>query len=343
MVCRAQALARGTAVVALAVLTTAPALAQEVNIYSARHYDSDDQLYAMFEEETGIAVNVIEGDSDQLIERIAREGEASPADILITVDAGRLWRAQDAGIFAEVDSEVLNERIPEELREPTGKWYAFSQRMRLIYYNKESVGDDHIATYEELGSPDLDGNVCIRSSTNIYNQSLVASRLYHLGAEETESWLEGLVDNMARDPEGGDTDQIRGAATGECDYAVANHYYWVRLHQSDDPTDQQHADAVGLIFPNQETTGAHVNVGGAGVVRNAPNHDNAVAFLEFLSSDEAQQHFAVGNSEFPVVDGVDAGPVLAEWGDIQTDDVNVSVLGRYNPEAVRMMDRAGWR
>lgn len=343
MILRGLSLAPASAIVALAAATAAPALAQEVNIYSARHYDTDDQLYEMFEEETGIAVNIIEGDSDQLIQRILREGEASPADVLITVDAGRLWRGQDAGIFAEVDSDVLNDRIPEELREPTGKWFAFSQRMRLIYYNKESVGDDPVATYEELGSQDLNGDVCIRSSTNIYNQSLVASRLYHHGAEETEAWLEGLVDNMARDPEGGDTDQIRGAATGECDYAVANHYYWVRLHESDDATDQEHADAVGLIFPNQETTGAHVNVGGAGVVRNAPNHDNAVAFLEFLSSDEAQRHFADGNSEFPVVDGVEASSVIAEWGDIQTDDVNVSVLGRYNPEAVRMMDRAGWR
>ncbi|SEL56827.1 Fe(3+) ABC transporter substrate-binding protein [Halomonas daqiaonensis] len=317
--------------------------ADEVNLYSARHYDSDDALYQAFTEETGIEVNVLEGDSDQLIERIQREGVASPADVMITVDAGRLWRAEQDGIFQGIESDVLAERLPDAMRHPEGKWFGFSQRARAIFYNRDAVDPSQISSYEELTNPEWEGKVCIRSSNNIYNQSLLASLIAHHGAEEAEAWAQGVVDNMARDPEGGDTDQIRGVASGECDLAVANHYYYVRLLHSDDEADREVARQVGILFPNQDGRGTHVNVGGAGVVADAPNRDNAIRFLEFLASDEAQEIFASGNYEFPVVEGIKKDPVLESWGEFKKDDLNISELGENNPEAVRIFDRVGWR
>lgn len=319
------------------------ALADEINLYSARHYDSDERLYEAFTEETGIDVNVLEGDSDQLIERIQREGVASPADVMMTVDAGRLWRAEEEGIFQSVESDLLDERVPEAMHHPDGLWFGFSQRARAIFYNRENFDPSEIASYEDLADPKFKGEVCIRSSNNIYNQSLLASMVEHKGADGAEEWAQGVVDNMARDPEGGDTDQIRGVASGECDLAVANHYYYVRLLKSDDDADREAARKVGIIFPNQDGRGTHVNVGGAGVVKNAPHHDNAVRFLEFLASDTAQHIFASGNNEFPVVEGIHKDPVLESWGNFKKDDVNVSVLGENNPEAVRIFDRVGWR
>ncbi|MCK2183868.1 Fe(3+) ABC transporter substrate-binding protein [Halomonas getboli] len=319
------------------------AAADEVNIYSARHYDSDQALYDAFTEETGIEVNVLEGGSDQLIQRIEREGQASPADVMMTVDAGRLWRAEQEDIFASVDSELLDERLPANMHHPEGKWFGFSQRVRAIFYNPEKVGADELKTYEDLADPRFKGEICIRSSNNIYNQSLLASMIAHHGEEGAEQWAQGVVDNMARDPEGGDIDQILGVASGECDVAVANHYYYVRMLKSDDDATREAAEQVQILFPNQGGRGAHINIGGAGMVKGAPHPDNAVRFLEFLASDEAQSIFASGNHEFPVVDGVPIDDVLASWGDFKTDDLNVSVLGENNPQAVRIFDRVGWR
>ncbi|MBW6393205.1 Fe(3+) ABC transporter substrate-binding protein [Billgrantia antri] len=319
------------------------AIAEEINLYSARHYDSDEKLYQAFTEETGIEVNLLEGDSDQLIERIQREGVASPADVMITVDAGRLWRAEQDGVFQSVESDVLAERLPESMRHPEGKWFGFSQRVRAIYYNPENVDPSEITSYEDLADPRWEGEVCIRSSNNIYNQSLLASLIEHHGEEGAEEWAQGVVNNMARDPEGGDTDQIKAVAAGECDLAVGNHYYYVRLLESEDAADREVADKVSILFPNQDDRGIHVNVGGAGVVATAPNRENAIRFLEFLASDEAQEIFAAGNYEFPVVEGVKMSETLESWGEIKKDDLNVSILGENNPEAVRIFDRVGWR
>ncbi len=322
---------------------SAGAAANEVNLYSARHYDSDEHLYEAFTEKTGIEVNLLEGDSDQLIERIKREGAASPADVMMTVDAGRLWRAEQEGIFQGIESDVLDERLPEAMRHPEGKWFGFSQRARAIYYNRGNFDPSQIDSYEDLADPAFEGQVCIRSSNNIYNQSLLASMIEHHGEEGAETWAQGVVENMARDPEGGDTDQIRGAASGVCDLAVANHYYYVRLLKSDDEADREAARKVGILFPNQDGRGTHMNIGGAGVVAGAPNRENAIQFLEFLSSDEAQEIFASGNNEFPVVEGVKKDPVLESWGNFKKDDTNISILGENNPEAIRIFDRVGWR
>ncbi|KAA0009818.1 Fe(3+) ABC transporter substrate-binding protein [Billgrantia pellis] len=318
-------------------------MAEEVNLYSARHYDSDETLYQAFTEQTGIKVNLLEGESDQLIERIQREGVASPADVMITVDAGRLWRAEQEGIFQSVESDVLDERLPESMRHPEGKWFGFSQRVRAILYNPENIDPSEITSYEDLADPQLEGEVCIRSSNNIYNQSLLASMIEHHGAEAAEEWAQGIVNNMARDPEGGDTDQIKAVASGECDLAVANHYYYVRLLESDDAAEREVAEKVDILFPNQGDRGTHVNVGGAGVVEGAPNRENAIRFLEFLASDEAQKIFAAGNYEFPVVEGVKLSETLESWGEFKKDDLNVSILGENNPEAIRIFDRVGWR
>lgn len=319
------------------------ALAQEVNVYSARHYDSDVMLYDAFTDATGIEVNVIEGDSNQLIERIKREGIASPADILMTVDAGNLWRAEQEGIFQGVDSDQLAERLPEAMQHPDGLWFGFSQRVRVIYYDREAVDPGDIESYADLADPRWEGEICIRSSSNIYNQSLMASLVEHHGEEVAEQWARGIVDNMARQPQGGDTDQIRGVAAGECEVGIGNHYYYVRLLKSDDVADREQARRVGLIFPNQDDRGSHVNIGGAGVVANSPNRDNAVRLLEFLASDTAQEIFALGNNEFPVIDSVKREPVLESFGNFNRDDVNMSALGENNPAAVRIFDRVGWR
>lgn len=321
------------------------AAADVVNVYSARHYDADDELYAAFTEETGFEVRLLEGDSDQLIERIKREGAVSPADVMITVDAGRLWRAEQEGIFQEVDSDVLNERIPARLRHPDGLWFGFSQRLRVIFYNRENFDPEAegLSSYEDLADPRFEDRICIRSSTNIYNQSLLASLIHEHGENAATEWAQGVVNNLARPPQGGDTDQIRGAAAGECEIAVANHYYYLRLLLSDDAADREVAERVGIVFPNQDGRGVHANVGGAGVVDGAPNREAAVALLEFLASDRAQEIFARGNNEYPVVDGAERVDAIDEWGDLVFDEVNVSVYGRYNPAAVRIADRVGWR
>lgn len=315
----------------------------ELNLYSSRHYNTDQALYDEFTEETGIQVNLLEGDADELIERIKSEGDNSPADVLCTVDAGRLWRADQEGIFAPTASEVLEEAIPENLRHPEGHWFGFSKRARVIMYHKDRVDPDQISSYEELADPQWQGKVLIRSSGNIYNQSLVAALIESLGMEETEAWAEGVVDNMARPPEGGDTDQIRALAAGEGDLAVSNTYYLARLINSEDPADQEVAEAVGVIFPNQEGRGTHVNISGCGVVATAPNAEAAVQFLEYLVTPAAQSYFADGNNEYPVVEGVAPNSTVVSLGEFKEDTISATVYGENNPEAVKLFDRVGWR
>ncbi|MEX0451407.1 Fe(3+) ABC transporter substrate-binding protein [Spiribacter sp. 218] len=319
------------------------AAAQTLNLYTARHYDSDEALYDAFTDATGIEVNVLEGDSDQLIERIRREGAASPADVFMTVDAARLQRAENAGILAPVDSEVLESRLPAALQHPDDLWFGFSERVRVVYYNTDVYDEPPLERYEDLADARFDDEICIRSSSNDYNQSLVASLIAANGLEATEAWAESLVENMARPPQGGDTDQLRAVAAGECSLGVGNHYYYTRLELSDDPQDQAVVDTTALFFPNQDDRGAHRNIGGAALVDGAPNADAAVQFLEFLASDEAQRMFSMGNNEFPAVDGIEPIEALQPYADRRLDDLNVGVLGENNAQAVRLMDRAGWR
>ena len=316
---------------------------REVNVYSSRHYDSDDEIYKEFTEATGIRVNLIEGKDDELIERIKSEGQNSPADVLITVDAGRLWRAEQAGVLQPVESEKLESAIPDNLQHPDNLWFGLTQRARVIAYNKAEVQPTELSTYEALVEPGWKGRVCIRSSSNIYNQSLLGSMIATVGADATETWTKGLVGNLAREPEGGDVDQIKAVAAGQCDVAIVNHYYWARMMASDDAADREVANKVGLFFPNQGDRGTHVNISGAGVVATSPHEENAIAFLEFLASPEAQAVFAKGSHEFPVVEGVESDPVVEALGDFKADTINVSALGSNNPKAVEIADRAGWK
>ena len=319
------------------------ATAQELNIYSSRHYQTDEALYSTFTEQTGIQINRIEDKEDPLIERIKAEGVNSPADVLITVDVGRLWRADQEGLFQPTRSKILEERIPENLRHPDGHWFGFSSRARVIFYNKEMVDPAEIGSYEDLADPKWNDMVCIRSSSNVYNLSLLASLVAHHGEEKAQEWAEGVVANFARDPQGGDTDQIKAVGTGECGLAVANTYYFVRLLQSDDPADKEIVENVGVIFPNQDGRGTHINISGAGVVKNAPHKEAAVKFLEYLASDEAQRYFAHGNNEYPVVEGVAESNALSTLGDFKADSINVSVYGENQPLAQKIFDRAGWK
>ncbi len=325
----------------LALCTAVPALASELNLYSSRHYDTDLRLYDRFTELTGIKVNLIEGSADELIERIVAEGANSPADVLITVDAGRLYRAETLGLFQPVESAILTERIPPHLRDPENLWFGLTTRARVIFYNVEKGLPEELERYEDLADPRFEGKVCMRSSSNIYNVSLLAELIEVLGEDAAEAWARGIGRNLARPPQGGDTDQIRAVAAGECDLALANTYYWGRLKASANPDDNAVADATAFIFPNQNDRGTHVNISGAGVLVHAPNRDNAIAFLEYLVSDEAQQLLADGNNEYPVVPGVQITGPMAAFTEFRASGVNAEVYGRNASRAIAVWDRAG--
>ena len=317
--------------------------ADEVNLYSSRHYDTDQALYDNFTEATGIKVNLIEAGADELIARIQSEGVSSPADLLITVDAGRLWRAEQAGIFQPVKSAVLADRLPDNMRHPEGLWMGLSKRARVIVYNRTAGMPEPLATYADLANPAHEGKVCIRSSSNIYNISLMASIVARDGEAAAEEWATGVVANFARTPQSNDTGQIRAVASGECGIAIANTYYLARLAASEDPQDQAVAAAVGIVFPDQADNGTHVNISGAGLVKTSPNPENAIRFLEYLASDEAQSLFANGNHEYPAVPGIAANSTVVALGDFAEDSLNTSELGVNQAAALMVFDRAGWK
>ena len=322
------------------------AFAQEnvVNVYSGRHYQTDEALYAGFTKATGIKVNRIEASEDAIIERIRNEGARSPADVMITVDAGRLWRAEQLGLFQPVKSSVLDKRIPDNLREPGGHWFGFSTRARVIAYNKDKVKPGEITSYEQLADPKWRGRLCMRSSTNIYNLSLMGALIDHLGAQKAEQWAKSVRENLAQEPKGGDTDQLKNVAAGACDVTVSNQYYYARLARSQKPDEKQVADKIGVVFPNQTSWGTHVNISGAGVLKHAPHRENAVKFLEYLASDEAQRYFADGNNEWPAVRGVKVdNPVLNALGEFKADRLNVAALGKNQPESQKIYDRVAWK
>jgi iron(III) transport system substrate-binding protein len=313
----------------------------EVNVYSARHYDTDMALYEQFTERTGITVNLIEGGSDALIERIVNEGEFSPADMLITVDAGRIWRAQEKGIFQAVESTTMSERVPANLRNADGYWYGLSKRARVIVFNKERGLPIEVKRYEDLASPALKGLVCMRTSSNIYNLSLMSALIESSDEVAAQAWATGVVNNFARSPQGNDTAQLKAIAAGECGVTIANTYYIGRILGSKKAQDKAIAANLGVIFPNQDDRGSHINISGAGITKYAPNKDNAVLFLEYLTSDFAQKLFAEGNNEYPVW-GAASGPV-ATLGRFKEDVLDVQVLGQRQAEAVRVYDRSGWQ
>jgi len=331
---------------AVAALLAGTALAQDqvLNLYSSRHYQTDEALYANFTKATGIKINRIEGGEDPLIERIRNEGERSPADVLITVDAGRLWRAEQLGLFQPVKSATLESRIPANLREPGGLWYGFSTRARVIAYNKAKVKAGEIRDYEDLADAKWKGRVCMRSSTNIYNLSLLGAMIEHLGEAKAQEWAQGVRNNMAQDPKGGDTDQLKAVAAGQCDVTISNQYYYARLLRSDKADERQVGEKIAVVFPNQGTWGTHVNISGAGVLKNAPHRAAAIRFLEYLASEVALRYFADGNNEWPAVASVKVdNPVLKMLGEFKRDQINVAVLGRNQPSSQKLYDRVAWK
>jgi iron(III) transport system substrate-binding protein len=335
-----------TAGLALAAALAFPAAAQEnvLNLYTARHYSTDEALYTNFTKLTGIKVNRIEGGEDALFERIKAEGANSPADVFLTVDIGRLEKADEAGIFAPVKSKVLDERIPAQYRDPQGDWFGFSARARMIVYNKLAVKPGEIKNYEDLADPRWKGKVCVRSSAHPYQLSLTASMISNLGEAKAEQWAKGLVANLARDPKGGDTDQIRAVASGECALALTNQYYLVRLMRSAKPEDKAVVEAIGWVWPNQDNRGTQMNISGGGMLKNAPHKDAAIKFLEYLASDEAQRYFADGNNEWPTVPTVKiANPALEALGKFKADPINVSTIAKNQAAAQKLSDRVGYK
>jgi iron(III) transport system substrate-binding protein len=330
------------ALLAAAFVGTAGAEEKVLNLYSARHYQTDEALYANFTKQTGIKINRIEGKEEELLERIKNEEANSPADVLVTVDAARLAKAHELGLFAPVKSKLLESRIPANLR--TEDWFSFSTRGRVIVYNKAAVKADMVQSYEDLANPQLKGKVCTRSGSHPYNLSLMASIIAHNGEAKAEAWAKGVVANFARAPKGGDTDQIKAVAAGECGVTISNTYYVARLMRSDKAEDKKVMEKVGVIWPNQKTTGTHINVSGGGMLKNAPHKEAAVKFLEYLASDDAQRYFADGNNEWPAVASVKvSNPALEALGTFKADSIPVGNLAMYAVKAQVIFDRAGYR
>ncbi|GGX67149.1 iron deficiency-induced protein A [Tateyamaria omphalii] len=327
---------------AAAITATSAAAEGELNLYSSRHYDTDERLYSDFTEATGITINRIEGKADELIERMKAEGANSPADILLTVDTSRLERAKDAGVLQSIDSETLEARIPANLQDGDNQWFGFSQRARIIFYDKNDVANPP-ATYVDLADPAYKGQVCHRSSSNVYSQTLLSAVIQNHGEEAAKGWAQGVVDNFARSPQGGDTDQLRGLVSGECDISISNTYYFARAIRKD--VDGLPADAranIGWVFPAQNTEGAHMNLSGGGVAANAPNKENAIAFMEYLASDQAQQYFSAGNDEYPAVPGVGLSPSVAALGLFRPDNVDLTEVAKNVPTAQKIFNEVGW-
>ena len=341
------------ALAALALVWGAAAQAQEqvVNLYSARHYSTDEALYNNFTKATGIKINRVDADDAGIIARLKAEGAASPADVILLVDAARLWRGEQDGLFLPIKSKLLEDAIPANLRAAPAAdggipWFGFSTRARVVVYDKVRVKREDVDTYEELGDTKNKGKLCIRSGAHPYNLSLFGAVTEHLGPEKSEAWLKGMVDNMARAPKGGDTDQIRAVASGECGVALSNTYYIARLVKSDKPEDRKVMERVRVVFPNQATTGTHVNIAGAAVARHAKNVDAAIAFMEFLASPLAQEYFANGNNEFPAARGVRLdNPALRAIGGerFKAENIPLAVVAKNLTKVQQMLDRAGYK
>jgi iron(III) transport system substrate-binding protein len=330
------------------VTVSASAQEQVLNLYSARHYQTDEALYANFTKTTGIRINRVDTDDAGLLARLKSEGAASPADVILLVDAARLWQAEEDGLFQPFKSSRLDERIPAQLRaKPSEKgtaWFGLSTRARVIVYNKQTVSKDDVLNYQDLGNAKIKGKLCTRSGSHPYNLSLFGSVYEHLGPVETENWLKGMVANMARPPKGGDTDQIKAVASGECGVAITNSYYLARMMRSDKPEDRTAMEKVGVVFPNQQSWGTHINIAGGAMAKHAKNRDNAVKFLEYLSGDEAQAYFANGNNEWPAVPGLRiSNPALESMGKFKTETIPVAVIGSHLPKVQQLLDRVGYK
>ncbi len=323
------------------LMATTAAAEGVLNLYSSRHYDTDERLYSDFEEATGITINRIEGKADELLARMQAEGANSPADILLTVDTSRLERAKDMGLLQSIDSAVLEIRLPAYVQDDDNQWFGFSQRARILFYDKADVTDPP-TTYQDLADPKYKGQICIRSSTNVYTQTITAALIAHLGEDAVADWAKGVVANFARDPQGGDTDQLRGIVSGECDISMSNTYYFGRAIRKPVDGVSDSLDMFGWVFPNQNDIGAHMNLSGGGVAANAPNRENAIKFLEYLASDQAQTYFSAGNDEYPAVPGVGISPSVAQMGFFKPDSLDATAIAKNIAAAQKLLNESGW-
>ncbi|WP_050931566.1 Fe(3+) ABC transporter substrate-binding protein [Aestuariivita boseongensis] len=327
----------------LATLMATTAAAEGVlNLYSSRHYDTDERLYSDFEEATGITINRIEGNADELLARMQAEGTNSPADILLTVDTSRLERAKGMGLLQSIESDILEARLPDYVQDEDNQWFGFSQRARILFFDKNDVTDPPM-TYQDLADPKYKGQICIRSSTNVYTQTITAALIAHLGEDAVAEWAKGVVANFARDPQGGDTDQLRGIVSGECDISMSNTYYFGRAIRKPVDGVSDSLDMFGWVFPNQDDIGAHMNLSGGGVAAHAPNRENAIKFLEYLASDQAQTYFSAGNDEYPAVPGVAISPSVAQMGFFKPDDIDASDIANNIAAAQKILNESGWK
>jgi iron(III) transport system substrate-binding protein len=316
---------------------------KEVNLYTTRHYETDEAIYRTFTEKTGIKVNVVKGESAELIERLTREGQSTQADLFMTADAGNLYKLKSKDLLQASNNSVIEDNVPKDFRDKDNLWIGLTKRARVIVYAKDRVNPSELSTYEDLASEKWKGKVLIRSSSNIYNQSLIASFIHIQGAEATKTWASGIVSNMAREPKGGDRDQAKAIVAGEGDIAIMNTYYMGQLLNSTDPEEVKVANQLGVFFPNQATTGTHVNISGIGVTKHAKNKDNALALIEFLSSPDAQRQFADSNYEYPVNPLVEPAELLRSWGSFKEQAIPLSFLGEYNADAIKLMNEVGWK
>src|SRR5690606_14699851 len=323
-------------------VTATPALSDEVNLYSSRQESLIRPILDEFEKDTGIKVNVVFA-KEGTLERLKAEGDNSPADAVLTVDDSQLAAHKAAGVLQPIPSEGLDSNIPSHFRDRAGEWYGVSARSRVIFYAKDRVDPSELSTYEDLADPKWKGRICVRSSSHAYNQSLLAAMIVHDGAEAAEKWANGVKDNLARKPQGGDRDQLKAVAAGECDIAIVNTYYYGGLQNSKDPEEVAVTEKVALFWPNQDGRGAHVNVSGAGVTKSAKNKDAAIRLIEYLSEDKAQEFYASTNYEFPVKADVELDETVAGWGEFKMDEVSLGKVADAQAEAVKIFDRAGWR
>lgn len=316
---------------------------QVVNVFSERHYETDKQLFEVFTKETGIKVNVIEGKADELIERMATEGMDSQADLFITADVGRLHRAKEKGLLQPTSSDIIVKNVPENLRDKDNQWYGLTVRARVLVYNKDKVTPAQLSTYEDLVEPKWKGKIVVRSSSNIYNQSLLASFIAINGEEQAKAWAQGIVANMARAPKGNDRDQAKAVVAGEAEVSIMNTYYLGQMANSADPEEVKVAQKIGVFFPNRDTTGTHINVSGAGITKASKNKENAIKLVEFLTSVKAQNDYATANYEYPVNKAVEASEFVKSWGDFKPQNINLTLLGENNKKAVEIFDQVGWK
>lgn len=335
--------AAAATVAASQLITSCTKATKQINLYSSRHYNTDTELYDDFTKQTGIKVNVVEAEADQLLERIKSEGASGPADIFVTVDVARLWRAEEAGIFAPITSSIIKQRIPQYMQHPKSYWFGFAKRARVIMYNKTKVNPAELSTYEDLAAPKWKGKIVVRPADNTYNQSLVASLIVANGEQAAEKWCRGIVANLAQPPQGNDMNRIEAVASGIADLTLANTYYLVRFAKSDEPAQQEVFKKIGVFFPNQKDRGAHVNLSGVGLVKTSPNQEEAIKFLEFLTSDTAQVFLTKDNYEYPAVENISLDPTLSSFGSFKPDLTDIASYGPNLAKAVDVMARAGWK